>query len=229
MKWRETLLRYYTPNIYSHDAVARLAKRPLGENGPQPGLVIPFSTNIIEGQNFFGNPLGPMDSAYDASQFVTKIAGVGVWFENYDISRLAQTPRVYLLPAGKDVIRPRNSSGRLRYWDIVEQLLPLPYIIGPADLQDSRWIPRIDGLAGAMYATKSHARFRAYPYTEEFDPSEMVKDTRLVGRSVWNTEWLLVIPGSALLADPNVGLDRFLEDVTDIYVNFDTYSYAGAR
>jgi hypothetical protein len=227
--WRQTLLRYYTPNIYAHDAVARLAKRPLGETGAQPGLVIPFNTNIVEGLNFFGNPLGPMDSAYDASQFSTKILGVGIWFENYDISRLAQTPRVYLLPAGKDVIRPRNTSGRLRYWEIAEQLLPLPHPIGPADINSTQWIPRIDGLAGQMYATRSHARFRAYPYTDDFDPSEMVKDTRLVGRSVWNTEWLLVIPGSALLADPGVGLDRFMEDVTDIYVNFDTYSYAGTR
>jgi hypothetical protein len=169
-----------------------------------------------------------MDSAYDASQFSTKINGVGVWFENYNISRLAQTPRVYLLPAGKDVIRPRNTNGRLRYWQIVEQLLPLPYSLGPAEAGDATWIPRIDGLAGQMYATKTHARFRAYPYTEDFDPSEMVKETRLIGRSVWNTEWLLVIPGSALLANPRIGLERFIEDITDIYINFDTYAYAGA-
>lgn len=227
--WRQTLLRYYTPNIYANDAVARLAKRPFGEQGAQPGLVIPFSTNIIEGLNFFGQPLGPMDSAYDASQFSTKIAGVGVWFENYDISRLAQTPRVYLLPAGRDVIRPRSTTGRLRYWDIVEQLLPLPHALGPADVSSAQWIPRINGLAGQMYEVRGHARFRAYPYTADFDPSEMVKDTRLIGRSVWNTEWLLVIPGSALLADPKLGLERFIEDVTDIYINFDTYAYAGTR
>jgi subtilisin-like proprotein convertase family protein/threonine dehydrogenase-like Zn-dependent dehydrogenase len=228
-KWQQTLLRYYTPNIFANDEVAQLAKRPFGESGAQPGLIIPFSSNIIEGLNFFGQPLGPTDSAYDASQFSTKIAGVGVWFENYDISRLAQTPRVYLLPAGRDVIRPRDTNGRLRYWDIVEQLLPLPHVLNPADASNATWIPRIDGLAGQMYEVRSHARFRAYPYTEDFDPSEMVTDTRLIGRSVWNTEWLLVIPASALLADPQIGLDRFIEDVTDIYINFDTYSYAGTR
>lgn len=119
--------------------------------------------------------------------------------------------------------------GRLRYWDIVEQQLPLPHALGPADASSAQWIPRIDGLAGKMYEVRGHARFRAYPYTADFDPSEMVKDTRLIGRSVWNTEWLLVIPGSALLSDPKLGLDRFIEDVTDIYINFDTYAYAGTR
>ncbi|MEZ4640489.1 MAG: PKD domain-containing protein [Caldilineaceae bacterium] len=228
-KWQQTLLRYYTPNIYANDEVAELAKRPYGESGAQPGLIIPFSSNIIEGLNFFGQPLGPMDSAYDASQFSTKVAGVGVWFEDYDITRLAQTPRVYLLPAGRDVVRPLDTNGRLRYWDIVEQLLPLPHELNSSDAGLATWIPRIDGLTGQMYEVRGHARFRAYPYTDDFDPSEMVTDTRLIGRSVWNTEWLLVIPGSALLADPELGLERFIEDVTDIYINFDTYAYAGTR
>lgn len=133
------------------------------------------------------------------------------------------------LPAAGGARRdgPCSTTGRLRYWEIVEQLLPLPHALGPAEASSVQWIPRIDGLDGQMYQVRSHARFRAYPYTDEFDPSEMVKDTRLIGRSVWNTEWLLVIPGSVLLADPEIALERFVEDVTDIYVNFDTYSYVG--
>jgi hypothetical protein len=226
-KWRQELMRYYTPDIYNNDDVARLAKRPYGDTGSQPGLVIPIGSTITEGLNFFGQPLGPGDSAYDASQFSTKIANVGVWFQDYDTERLAQTPRVYLLPAGKDVGRPRHSSNLIRYWNVTEQLLPVPYPITQADMENPDWIPRINGLEGQIYAVKPYVRFRAYPYSETFEPDEMNTDTRLIGRSVWNTEWLLVIPGSTMLADPQVGIERFIEDVTDIYIYFQTYAYAG--
>ena len=50
---------------------------------------------------------------------------------------------------------------------------------------------------------------------------------RLVGRSVWNTRWKLVIPGKTLLNDPEEGLDRFINSVTDVKVHFETYSYSG--
>ncbi|RME80717.1 MAG: PKD domain-containing protein, partial [Caldilineae bacterium] len=226
-KWRQELMRYYTPDIFSNDAVARLAKRPYGETGPQPGLVIPIATTITEGKNFFGWPLGPGDSAYDASQFSTKIANVGVWFKDYDTNRLAQTPRVYLLPAGKDVGRPRNSSNLIRYWNVTEQLLPVPYPITQADMENPDWIPSIHGLDGQIYQIKPYARFRAYPYSPTLSPNELNTDTRLIGRSVWNTQWLLVIPGATLLSDPQIGIERFIEDVTDIYIYFQTYAYAG--
>ena len=37
-----------------------------------------------------------------------------------------------------------------------------------------------------------------------------------------------MIPGANLLADPELGIDRFMQDVDDIYVYFQTYAYAGA-
>jgi len=228
-KWRQELQKHYTPNIYGNDAVARLAQRPYGETGAVPGLVIPIGTNIRDGLNFFGLPLGPGDSAYDASQFATKIASAGIWFKNYDTTRLANTPRVYLLPAGKDVIRPRDASGELRYWNITEQLLPVPYPITPDDLANPDWLARVDGLNGQLFASKPYARLRAYPYSPNLVPDELNTDTRLIGRSVWNTQWLLVIPGSTLLADPGVGIERFIADVDDIYLYFQTYAYAGTH
>ena len=80
-------------------------------NGPQPGLVIPFGTTIQQGLNYFGLPLGPGDGAYNPTNFSTKIASVGVWFEGYDTARLTRMPYVYLLPGGEDVLRPRNTEG----------------------------------------------------------------------------------------------------------------------
>lgn len=226
-KWRQSLMRYYTPDIFAHADVGRLAKRPYGATGPQPGFVIPFGSTVSQGLNFFGLPLGPGDGAYNATQFSTKISSVGVWFDGYDTERLARMPYVYLLPAGNDVIRPRNTQGKLRYWNVAEQQLPLPYPITESEVQKPTWIPRVDGLQGQMFQTKPYASFQAFPYSEEIDPSEINTDSRLIGRSVWNTKWVLVIPGSALMADPEQGLARFAEDVDDIYIYFRTYSYAG--
>ena len=67
--WQQTLVRYYKPDIYADPVVAKLAQKPQGATGPQPGLIIPMPATVTEGLNFFGKPLGEGDSAYDASQF----------------------------------------------------------------------------------------------------------------------------------------------------------------
>jgi hypothetical protein len=65
-------------------------------------------------------------------------------------------------------------------------------------------------------------------------PGEATSDTRLVGRSVWNKRWLLIIPGRLLYNDPTEALDRFLygplgdgNGVSDIKLYFQTYGYSG--
>ena len=55
----------------------------------------------------------------------------------------------------------------------------------------------------------------------------MSADSRLIGRSVWNTRWLLIIPGGTLQADPNEGLRLFINGVSDIQIFFKTYAYSG--
>jgi hypothetical protein len=64
-------------------------------------------------------------------------------------------------------------------------------------------------------------------------------DSRLVGRSVWNTRWLLIIPAGALNADSQEGIAVFIHGlknangqrsgvgVTDIKLLMQTYSYSG--
>ena len=52
-------------------------------------------------------------------------------------------------------------------------------------------------------------------------------NNRLIGRSVWNSKWKLVIPGKTLLDDPEEGLDLFINTVEDIRIHFETYSYSG--
>ena len=62
---------------------------------------------------------------------------------------------------------------------------------------------------------------------DAYTTAETTTNSRLIGRSVWNTEWLLIIPGGTLLFDPDTGLDTFLNEVTDIKLFFQTYSYTG--
>ncbi len=225
--WRQELARYYTPNIYANDSVARLAKRPFGESGPTPGFVIPFDSVVKQGLNYFGLPLGGGDNTFNPTQFTTKISAAGIWLEGYDSDRLSASPYVYLLPGGRDVMRPKDTNGVLRYWNVAEQLLPIPYTLGQDDLANPAWIPSIDGLNGTLYDVKTHAAMAAFPYTEDLEIGPATTSSRLIGRSVWNSQWMLVIPGPTLLADPDLGIDYFIEDVTDILLYFEAYSYAG--
>jgi len=212
--------------------------------GPQPGLVIPFETTVTFGQNFFGWPLGAGDSFYDSTNFATRVRSVGVWFQRYDTLPLSNTPRVYLVPVGADVLRaPSGNLFTTREWQIVDQALPVPFPLGAADLSDPDWIPINDTLGETYAKIRRYNSIRAYhtDNLEDFDPDQMTTQSRLIGRSVWNRRWLLIIPGGTLLADPNEGLDAFINGnlipggggerdglgVDDIYVFFQTYAYSG--
>ena len=159
------------------------------------------------------------------STFATKIRAVGVWFSGYDGSGLAQTPRVYLVPAGLDLLRsPTGNTLATRQWRVVDQALPVPFAIGKSSLNDPRWIPVNDSLGGSFADIRRLASFRAYHDQGYLNPADAVTDSRLIGRSVWNTDWLLIIPGGTLLSDPNQGLDTFINSVSDIKLFFQTYS-----
>ena len=52
-------------------------------------------------------------------------------------------------------------------------------------------------------------------------------NSRLVGRSVWNSKWKIVIPAYMLLDDEQEGLTRFAASVSDIKLFLRTYSNSG--
>ncbi|NQV32348.1 MAG: hypothetical protein HQ515_06615, partial [Phycisphaeraceae bacterium] len=118
--WRKKLEEYRVDDLWQVQEF-RLFCRPFAppENKPkpglvpvhkpQPGLVIEFETDITEGKNFFGNPVKGMDHVYDPSQYATKIRSLGAWFVDYPNSDLVQTPRVYLIPVGTDIMRIPDS------------------------------------------------------------------------------------------------------------------------
>jgi hypothetical protein len=227
--WKQTLAKARVENLWDVPEFRRFCRPFASESaGAQPGLVLRFPTTVNSGLNFFGRDLAGGDSAYDSSRFATRIRSVGVWFSGYDGNGLSVTPRVYLVPVGMDVLRsPDPDEEKTRAWRVVDQALPVPFTIGPSALRNRTWIPSVDTLGGSFADIRRFAALRAYHDAGTFTESEAVSDSRLIGRSVWNTEWMLVIPGSTLLADPDQGLDAFLESVSDIKLFFQTYSYSG--
>jgi hypothetical protein len=205
----------------------------------EPGLVIPFSTTIESKKNFFGWPMVGGDNAYDSSHFTTKIRSVGVWFSNFNNAfgqGLANQPRVYLIPIGSDVLRsPRDDTGTPLMFKVVDQALPIPFNVADDGLLDAPdWIPLLDSLSGGFGAMRKYPSLRAYHDRGQFDPAELSTNARLVGRSVWNTQWLLIIPASTLHGDTTRALEWFVNGVNgdgngvkDIKLFFHTYSYSG--
>ncbi len=241
--WREVLRQHRVDDLWTVKAFRRYCRPFAPESaGPQPGLVIPMSSTVTFGLNFFGWPLGPGDSAYDPTHFATRVRGVGTWFGDYAELPLSNTPRVYLVPVGADLLRsPSADDFETREWTVVDQVLPVPFPIGTGDLDNEDWIPLEDMLSGPFGEIRRFSSFRAHHFSEPFDDSEIISDSRLIGRSVWNTQWLLIIPGGTLLYDPEEGLDTFIEGqeipggngerdgngISDIKLFFETYAYSG--
>ncbi len=241
--WRQVLEIHRVEDLWDVPEFRRYCRPFAGEGMPQPGIVIPFSTTVTSGLNFFEWPLGGGDSYYSPTNFATKVRSAGVWFSNYNSVGLAQTPRIYLVPAGEDVLRaPSFYNKDIRTWQVVDQKMPIPFPIINTEIQNNLdWIPTVDTIFDEMFQIRRHSDFRAYHDSGYLNESEMTFDSRLIGRSVWNTRWLLIIPGQALLYDPNEGIDTFIhgpeviggngertgEGILDIKLFFHTYAYSG--
>lgn len=159
------------------------------------------------------------------------------WF--LDPLALSATPYVYLIPVGVDSLRvpPLGDAAGVRTWRVADVAVPLPFNIGGSDFASGRFWQSSDSLPELLFAVRKHQAFRPVSSAAVFDrdifgafgqlrPSQFT-NRRLIGRSVWNSQWKLVIPGHTLLNDPKQGLDRFIQTVRDIKLHFVTYSYAG--
>ncbi len=224
--WVQKLRDSRKDDLWEVPEFRRYCRPPVARSaGKLPGLVIPFSTETIFGRNFFGKTLAAGDSAFNPTNFANKIAAAGVSFVGYPTTLLSATPQVYLVPAGLDVMTiPNSPSLETRSWSILDQAIPVPFPVGNSDLTNPNWIPVTDGLTGLLGETRRFSSFRA-GVTGGAPP--LATDTRLVGRSVWNTNWLLIIPGGTMLNDGELALERFITRVTDIKLYLNTYGYSG--
>lgn len=216
----------------------------------EPGLVIPFSSTIDFARNFFGMSLAGGDHAFDSSHYATKIRKLGVRFIGYNATTgsvatlLSDTPRIYLVPAGTDVMRSPGSRGdELFAYNVLDQVVPLPFPLGSSALDDPDWMAIYDaytGNGGPLASIRRHPSLRAYHDHGSYGDDTMISSTRLVGRSVWNTRWLLIIPAGTFHADRDFALktlisgadvngDGTLEQpgIEDIQIGFETYSNSG--
>ena len=109
-------------------------------------------------------------------------------------------------------------------------------MINQANLNDPGFIPSLNGVDGEFGSLNRHGDFRMYGYAAndngflgQFDAGmdAISFDTRLMGRSVWNSQWHLIIPGKALHPDGLTGLNRLIENISDIKLHFVTYSHQG--
>jgi len=241
-RWHETLERHVVDNLLDLPEFHRYCIPFSPAEAIEPAIVIPFSTVIDFGYNFFGWPSVGGDNAYDSTHFSTKTRSAGVWFANYNTleeTGLGNTPRVYLIPVGNDVMRIPDGSGNTREWAIVDQAIPIPYGSSTHD-GDTSWMPA-DGLVGTFAQIRRFSSIRAYHDSGGFSESEVTQSHRLIGRSVWNTRWLLIIPAGSLHSDREDAIRTFIDGpvinqqtgqrsgygVQDIKIFFQTYSYSG--
>ena len=249
--WRQTLEMNIVPDLLADEDIAihcrGLAK---GDGSPVPGIVISFASTIEQSKNWFGRSLAAGDHAYTTSNFATKIHSVGIALPGYvgmdpyasgtvnagqpadgSADGLSATPYVYFIPCGADsmIAPPLGDNPDIRSWIVADQALPLPYNLGASDFNATQFF-RADGtLSEQPWILRKHQAFRAVADPSFFYsrvPAEFT-NSRLIGRSAWNSQWKIVIPANTLLADEYEGLDRFVRSVDDIQLFLRTYSHSG--
>jgi hypothetical protein len=225
--WRKELAKYRVPNILANADFQRHCQPPASENATvfsEPGYIIPFSTAINNAENFFGKTLQFGDHQFSSSDYATKIDAVGVNLVGLDRLEGGEDvePNIYLVPVGLDYMRaPAGTQRALLSWSVVDQVLPLPYTVGSAELDATDWISTFSGLDGTSDSTATIRRHSTLRAGADF------KSTRLVGRSAWNDRWLIVIPASSLDADREKAMNLIESGVKDIKLGIRAYARQG--
>ncbi len=130
---------------------------------------------------------------------------------------------------------PLGDTSTIRSWSVDDLTIPLPFNISAADFSTAPMWESSESLSEPLFSIRKHQAFRPVSTTSVFNLNVFsgslartsYTNSRLIGRSVWNSKWKLVIPGYTLLNDPNQGLDRFIQSVKDVKLYFVTYSYSG--
>jgi hypothetical protein len=145
-----------------------------------------------------------------------------------DPNSLSATPYIYVIPVGVDSMRSPSSldANIVRSWTVEDQAIPLPFDVGGAFSSETGFASGQTSLRES-FVLRKHSAFRAVPAGTVFSSANGFTNARLIGRSVWNSKWKVVIPGATLLALPQNGMTKFLEQVKDIQLHFESYSYSG--
>ncbi len=249
--WQQTLEQHVVSNLLADPDIAAQCRNLRNADGSAvPGIVIPFTTTVQDHLNFFGLPLAVGDHAFTPTNFATKIYSTGVVFRGYigldpyvagtpnatgpaltSPNALSAAPYVYLIPTGTDYLRAPafGDTGAIRGWDVKDQALPLPFNLGATSFSSTQFFNANGTLSEQPWILRKHQSFRPVNDPVFFYgsvPAEFT-NSRLVGRSVWNSGWKLVIPAKTLLNNEQDGLNRFVASVKDIELFLRTYSHSG--
>jgi hypothetical protein len=249
--WQQTLEQHIVSNLLADPDIAAQCRNLRNADGSAvPGIVIPFTTTVQDHLNFFGLPLAVGDHAFTPTNFATKIYSTGVVFRGYigldpyvagtpnatgpaltSPNALSAAPYVYLIPTGTDYLRAPafGDTGAIRGWDVKDQALPLPFNLGATSFSSTQFFNANGTLSEQPWILRKHQSFRPVNDPVFFYgsvPAEFT-NSRLVGRSVWNSGWKLVIPAKTLLNNEQDGLNRFVASVKDIELFLRTYSHSG--
>jgi hypothetical protein len=200
-----------------------------------------FATKIfglgvaLEGYKGMDNPF-PNSSAVSGSGAVSPADPTLAFM---DSTAMSATPYVYLIPVGLDSMRspPLGDQGAVRTWSVQDVTVPMPFNIGGSDFSTKKLWQSTESLTEPLFSIRKHQAFRPVPTASVFTPNiyggsgglarSQFTNSRLIGRSVWNSKWKLVIPGQTLLNNPSDGLDRFIQSVKDVKLHIVSYSYSG--
>ena len=207
--WRKELSKCIVDDIRSVPEYQRYCQ-PIASTSSlaakEPALVIRFSSTIDFAKNFFGNDLEAGDHALDSSYYATKIAAAAIKFDGFPTNSLAATPVAYLVPAGADRMRVPGGgeNGTVIDWNVADQVIPVPYAIGSTELDDPDYIPLYNSNNGGIDTMAKIRRIPSLRVMTEDAPEYDYEDegigyTRLIGRSAWNTKWVMIIPAGQLL------------------------------
>ena len=260
--WKDILENARMDNILEDADVRRYCLQiDPGDELPVPGIVLEFSTVILDKMNLFGQQAAAGDHTFSPSSFAHKIHSVGIVLDGYkgmddpnfntsttdgsstsdpsvpflDQDALLATPHIYFVPVGLDAMRspPLGDQSVVRFWDVADVTVPLPFNIGASQFSSGQNFASADSLTEELFGIRKHQAFRPVATATVFNTDNgrllpsVYTNSRLIGRSVWNSSWKIIIPGKNLLSDPEEGLDRFIRTVKDIKLYFETYSYAG--
>lgn len=211
--WREWLARTIVPRLDQVPEYRFFASQLQGLADADAALVIPFSTTVTQGLNFFGWQVnGPR---FPSDRFAVKLRSCQIQFRGMPAA-LNPFVDVYLIPAGTDIMRsPGGVAGApIRAWNLIDQTLPAVQPVGGA-FSAPDWMPWDTwGAPGVGGDPRLAIRRRRLPSIGACDPAVNNCDlsTALIGRSVWNSRWVLIIPGSSLSSadDPETAIDIFI-------------------
>lgn len=205
--WRRALVAARRPDLRDIPEYAACCADARGGDRAAPGLVFTFQTRIAPGLNLFGNRL-ENDYQAPANAAAHRLQGVAVVLDGYNPAalRMSPNPQAFLIPVGRDVTQGKRGEGA-RAWRVRDVFADDP--------------ARLRAMTG-MSVYPGEAAFFA-----EADPYH----AGLIGRSLENTQWMLIIPARSFRANGEAALDKLLglkngrAEIEDIELRVQIYSY----